>query len=240
MDYRHLTHIAFDADDTLWGHEHVFVDAKARCLELLRPYLQPGMDLEQELYRFEKKNLLIFGYGVKGFVLSMIETAIELSAGEVSGRELQKIIDLGKGMLAHPIKLLPHVDAAVAALADRFQLLLITKGDLFDQENKIARSGLADRFSAIEIVSEKTPAAYTAIMARHRIAPSGLLMIGNSLKSDILPVVEAGARAVHLPAKYTWMHEAIETPPPASNRWTEGERLDLVVREILSANEPIR
>lgn len=199
MNLTGITHIAFDADDTLWGHEHVFVDAKKRCLDLLVPYLKPGMDLEEELYRFEKKNLQIFGYGVKGFVLSMIETAIELSDGRVSGTELQRIIDLGKEMLAHPINLLPYVAQALQKLKDRYTLIVITKGDLFDQENKIARSGLAHHFSAVEIVSEKNVETYRAVFIRNGIDPAKLLMIGNSLRSDVLPVVAAGGRAVHLP-----------------------------------------
>lgn len=235
MDYTGITHVAFDADDTLWGHEHVFVDAKQYCLDLLQPYLQPGMDLEQELYRFEKVNLGIFGYGVKGFVLSMIETAIELSAGKVSGAELQRIIDLGKDMIAHPIELLPFVPEAIAALEDEFELLVITKGDLFDQENKVARSGLADRFGAVEIVSEKNEANYRSVFSRNNIDPAGLLMIGNSLKSDVLPVVAAGGRAVHLPAKFTWMHEKVSAVSP-SDRWTKGESLQQVVRNILTHN----
>jgi putative hydrolase of the HAD superfamily len=208
INLNNLTHIAFDADDTLWGHEHVFVDAKARCLELLRPYMKPGMDLEQELYTFERKNLKIFGYGVKGFTLSMIETAVELSNGKITGSEIQQIIDLGKEMLEHDIELLPGIPEAIAAFKPHFKLLLITKGELFAQESKIARSGLAPEFDIIEIVSEKNPATYRKLLDRHAIDPAGFLMLGNSLRSDVLPIVEIGARAVHIPYKYTWHHEA--------------------------------
>ncbi|TXF88577.1 HAD family hydrolase [Neolewinella aurantiaca] len=203
-----ITHIAFDADDTLWGHEHVFVDAKARCLELLQPYIKPGMDLEQELYAFERKNLKIFGYGVKGFSLSMIETAIELSEGKVRGAEIQQIIDLGKEMLMHEIDLLPGIPEAIAAFQPHFKLMIITKGDLFAQENKIARSGLGPEFDIVEIVSEKDPDTYRNLLRRHGIAPESFLMLGNSLKSDVFPIVEIGGQAVHIPYKYTWHHEA--------------------------------
>ncbi|MFT4685977.1 MAG: putative hydrolase of the HAD superfamily [Neolewinella sp.] len=209
ISLKNITHIAFDADDTLWGHEHVFVDAKARCLKLLKPYMKPGMDLEQELYAFERKNLKIFGYGVKGFSLSMIETAIELSGGNISGAEIKQIIDLGKEMLAHDIELLPGIPEALAAFKPHFKLLLITKGDLFAQENKIARSGLAAEFDIIEVVSEKDAGTYRSLLARHGIDPAGFLMLGNSLRSDVLPIVEIGGRAVHLPYEYTWHHEAM-------------------------------
>jgi len=235
INLKNITHIAFDADDTLWGHEHVFVDAKARCLKLLKPYMKPGMDLEQELYAFERKNLKIFGYGVKGFTLSMIETAVELSGGKISGTEIQQIIDLGKEMLAHDIELLPGVSEAIAAFKPNFKLMLITKGDLFAQEGKIARSGLAREFDVIEIVSEKNPETYRAILDRHGIAPAGFLMLGNSLRSDVLPVVEIGGRAVHLPHEYTWHHEAVTEENDTTYWRPEGglaEVITAVMREL--------
>lgn len=234
MNLTGISHIAFDADDTLWGHEHVFVDAKQRCLDLLRPYLQPGMDLEQELYRFEVKNLKIFGYGVKGFTLSMLETAIELSDGRATGAELQCIIDIGKEMLDHPIDLLPYVPEAIEALSERYALLVITKGELFAQENKIARSGLAEHFPIIEIVSEKDEKTYRDVFRRHNIDPASLLMIGNSLRSDVLPVVAVGGRAVHLPYKYTWHHEATKPEEP-SDRWRKVESMKEFVELLLDA-----
>jgi len=233
IDLTDLTHIAFDADDTLWAHENVFVDAKARCVRILQPYLRPETDLEKELYVFERKNLKIFGYGVKGFTLSMIETAIELSGGRVTGAEIQRIIDLGKEMLDHPIHLLPYVPEAIAALRPYFQLLIITKGDLFAQENKIARSGLADAFGAVEIISEKNVADYRKLLARQGIDPAGFLMIGNSLRSDVLPVVELGGRAIHLPFEYTWHHEAVEETE-AKGYWRP-ESLEEAVAAILAA-----
>lgn len=232
IDLTRFTHIAFDADDTLWAHENIFVDAKARCLELLTPYLSPGQELERELYAFERKNLKLFGYGVKGFVLSMIETAIELSRGKISGAEIQRIIDLGKEMLEHEIHLLPYVREAIEALQPHVTLMLITKGDLFAQENKIARSGLGEEFDIVEIVSEKNPENYQVLLKRHGIDPAGFLMIGNSLRSDVLPVVSLGGRAIHLPFEYTWHHEKV-AEETASGYW-QPESMKEAVGAILA------
>ncbi len=229
MDLNGITHVAFDADDTLWENEHIFVDAKERCSDLLASYLPRGVSLEQALYERERVNLALFGYGIKGFMLSLIETVIQLSDGRVTGAELQRLLDIGKEMLLHPVNLLPEVEETLRQLAPRYPLLLITKGDLFDQENKVARSGLADYFQGIHIVSEKTPAAYSDILARHGIDPAGFLMIGNSLKSDVLPVVEIGGRAVHLPHEYTWIHERTETVEH-ERIWVVGDLKTLVDR----------
>lgn len=211
LELERITHVAFDADDTLWAHEDIFVNAKATATEILAPYLA-GRDLEAELYRFEKKNLPEFGYGVKGFVLSLIETAIELSDGRIGARDIQRFIELGKEMIAHPIELLPYVRATIDVLEDRYPLLIITKGDLFDQENKVARAGIGEHFAAVEILSEKSPERYRAVCRRHDFTPSGLLMIGNSLRSDILPVLEIGGQAIHVPYHLTWGHEAASAP----------------------------
>lgn len=232
IDPTKVTHVAFDADDTLWAHENVFVDAKKTAKEILAPYLI-DKDIEKELYRFEKKNLAIFGYGVKGFMLSLIETAIELSGGRVSGNEIQRIIDLGKEMLNHPIHLLPYVREAIDVLEDRFPLLVITKGDLFDQENKIARSGIGHHFSIVEIVSEKQPSSYQQICEKHGITPSGLLMLGNSLKSDILPVLEIGGQAIHIPFEYTWHHEQANAEDKRAG-FAAVERMEAAVELILA------
>lgn len=205
-----ITHIAFDADDTLWAHENVFVDAKKTATALLKPYLGER-DIEAELYRFEKKNLAIFGYGIKGFMLSLIETAIELSEGKITGNEIQQIISMGKEMIGHPINLLHYVKEAIDILEDHFTLMVITKGDLFDQENKIARSGIGHHFKLVEIVSEKSADSYQRICDKHAIAPNQLLMLGNSMKSDILPVLEIGGQAIHIPFEYTWHHERVDT-----------------------------
>jgi putative hydrolase of the HAD superfamily len=158
----------------------------------------------------ERANLELFGYGIKGFTLSMIETAIEVSRGEVSTSAIAELLRLGKEMLAHPVELLDGVADAVEALAEHHRLVLITKGDLIHQETKIARSGLADRFERIEIVSEKDPATYRAILDRMDVAPERFLMVGNSVRSDVLPVLELGGHAVHVPYEITWSHEVVD------------------------------
>ncbi len=202
--------IAFDADDTLWVNEPIFVKTQDRCKELLSLYVEPER-MDEKLYETEMKNLRLFGYGIKGFMLSMIETAIELSDGKIIGSEIQRIVDLGKEMLEHPIHLLPNVKETINALKEDFELMVITKGDLFDQESKVARSGLADYFSRIEIVSEKDPATYDGVFSRNNIDVKEVLMIGNSLKSDVLPVCELGGRAIHIPYHTTWAHETVST-----------------------------
>jgi len=201
--------IAFDADDTLWHTEQLYVDVQTQFKALLEGYVDPEAILDQ-LYAVEMRNLNYFGYGVKGFVLSMIESAIELTDGRVAGRDLQKLIDLGKQMLQADVALLEQAEAAVLALAQTHPLMIITKGDLFDQESKVARSGLGPHFRHVEIVSAKTPAAYAALLKRYAIAPERFLMIGNSLKSDVLPVVELGAQAVYVPYALTWAHERVD------------------------------
>lgn len=201
--------IAFDADDTLWHNESCYRDAEAWFRGLLAPY-HDGDWVQERLLATETRNLAHFGYGIKSFVLSMIETAVELTEGRISGGEVQRIVDLGREMLTHPVEPLPHVQETLAALQGRYHLLVITKGDLLDQESKLARSGLGRYFSGMEVVSEKDEAAYQAVFARRGIPPSEFLMVGNSLKSDILPVVALGAQAVHVPAATTWSHEHVE------------------------------
>jgi putative hydrolase of the HAD superfamily len=203
-----MKYIAFDADDTLWDNEPIFQRTTETFKSLLDKYV--GADvLEEKLYATEKRNLALFGYGIKGFMLSMIETAIELSGGKVIGTEIQQIIDLGRYMLEHPVHLLEGVRETIELLKDNYQLMVITKGDLLDQESKIARSGLADYFDSIEIVSEKDEKTYKDILKRHKIALDDFVMVGNSLKSDILPICSLGGRAVHIPYHITWVLEQI-------------------------------
>lgn len=201
--------IAFDADDTLWHNETLFTLTQESYRALLTPYLQRPWT-GNELYQTELRNLAHFGYGVKGFTLSMIETAIELTDGQVPATAIQQIIDLSKAMLAAPVELLDQVGEVIATLARGYPLMLLTKGDLFDQEMKIARSGLAEQFRHIEIVSDKTPATYRTLLTKYRVAPERFLMVGNSLRSDIVPVVELGGRAVYIPYHTTWAHEHVE------------------------------
>ncbi|MFL6277354.1 MAG: HAD family hydrolase [Blastocatellia bacterium] len=207
--------IAFDADDTLWHNESLFTVTQSKFKQLLAGYHSDEW-IEAKLNETEHRNIQHFGYGIKGFTLSMIETAIELTEGRISGAEIQQIIDYAKAMVRAPVELLDGVAETISALAEQYPLMLITKGDLFDQESKIARSGLGDHFSHLEIVSEKNTDVYRAVMARHQLDPRRFLMVGNSIKSDILPVIEAGGRAVHIPYHTTWVHEQVSDYDAAS------------------------
>ena len=200
--------VALDADDTLWHNETLFTASQSQFRDLLARYRDPDW-IDRRLYETETRNLRHFGYGVKGFTLSMIETAIELTEGRVSGAEVQRIIDLGREMLSAPVELLDGVAETVEALAESYRLVLVTKGDLFDQESKLARSRVGHHFAAVEIVSEKDARTYAAVMARQRVEPARFVMVGNSLRSDVLPVLEAGGAAVHIPYHVTWAHERV-------------------------------
>lgn len=200
-----ITVIAFDGDDTLWHNESIFSVTQERFRSLMRPYQSEQLD--ERLFATETRNLRLFGYGVKGFTLSMIETAIEVSNGRIQADEIQNIIDAGKAMLHHPVEPLEGVRETVEALRSRYRLMVITKGDLFDQESKLARSGLADLFWRVEIVSEKDEPTYRRILTDASINADEFMMVGNSIKSDILPVVALGARAVYVPYRLTWAHE---------------------------------
>lgn len=219
--------IAFDADDTLWHTETLYARAQDRLRALLAPYCGDDGVLD-ELYEIEMGNLPYYGFGIKGFALSMIETAIRVSDGKINGCEIQAIIDLAKEMKQAPVRLLDHVGEVVPALAESHTLVLITKGDLFDQEAKIAKSGLASYFSHVEVVTEKTPAVYRLILAKHRIEPDRFLMVGNSLRSDVLPVVALGAHAVHIPYRITWAHEMVTVQSGEQARYVELEQIGLL------------
>jgi putative hydrolase of the HAD superfamily len=204
--------VALDGDDTLWHSETVFADTQARFRDLLAPYVPESTEeLDAHLLEVERRNLPIFGYGVKGFLLSLVETAIQVTDGAIRARDIQAVLDLGKAMMDHPVDLLDGVEEVIAALEDRYRLIVITKGDLLHQETKVARSGLAERFWAVEIVAEKDVATYRRILDRHGIAPETFLMAGNSVRSDILPVLEVGGRAVHVPYHITWEHEQVDS-----------------------------
>ncbi len=206
-----LTAIGFDADDTLWHNERFFRLTQALFTDLLADHAE-GPDLEARLLAAERRNIGHYGFGVKGFVLSMIETAIEVTDGRVPAPIIADIIAAGREMLAHPIELLPHVHETIAALAGRYRLLVITKGDLLDQERKLAQSGLGDLFDGVEIVSDKTPATYATIFGRHGTGAEQALMVGNSLKSDVIPAILAGGWGVHVPHGLTWDLEAADPP----------------------------
>ncbi|WP_434617644.1 HAD family hydrolase [Tabrizicola sp. M-4] len=227
-----ITTIGFDADDTLWQNESFFRLTQDRFTALLADHAEPD-HLHDRLLAAERRNLGHYGFGVKGFTLSMIETAIEVTEGRVPASVIAEIMAAGREMLEHPIELLPHAQQAVEALADSHRVLLITKGDLLDQERKLAQSGLGDLFHGVEIVSHKTAAAYGRIFTRHGDGPDRALMVGNSLKSDVIPVIEAGGFGVHVPHGLTWALEHAD-PPEGHPRFAAlpdlGHLPDLVFR----------
>ena len=206
--------VALDGDDTLWHSERLFVDTQSQFRRLLEPYVDPAdtQALDSRLLEVERRNLPIFGYGVKGFTLALVETAIEITNGAVRGADIQAILDLGKALMDHPVELLDGVAETVEALAGTYDLMVVTKGDLLHQETKLARSGLAERFSSVEIVSEKDLATYQRILDRNQIEPARFFMVGNSVRSDVLPVLELGGHAAHIPYHVTWELELVDDP----------------------------
>ncbi|HNC22651.1 MAG TPA: HAD family hydrolase [Opitutaceae bacterium] len=210
--------IGFDADDTLWHNENIFDHVHARYRELLARY-HDAATVDRTLFATEMRNLERYGYGVKGFMLSAIETAIDLTDGRISADEIRTLIRLGHDMLDHPVELLEGVADTVGALAQTHRLLLITKGDLRDQERKLAKSGIAGHFAHVEILSEKDEAAYATVLQRHGIDPEEFLMVGNSLKSDILPVLALGGAGAHVPYHLLWGGEHVEQTPNAPGRF---------------------
>lgn len=206
-----ITTVGLDADDTLWHNETLFRLTHARFVDLLDDHGDADV-IEARLAQVERRNLRLYGYGIKGFTLSMIETAMELCDGGAPPEVVREILAAGREMLAHPVETLPGVDEVVAQLSERYRLVLITKGDLLDQERKLAASGLGERFSAVEIVSEKDRGTYERVFARHGTGAAEAVMAGNSMKSDVLPAIEAGAFGVHIPYHVTWAHELADAP----------------------------
>ena len=214
-----LTVIGFDADDTLWQNEQFFQITQDRFAALLADHADRD-HLSERLIEAERRNLGHYGFGIKGFVLSMIETAIEVTEDRVPASVIRQIIEAGQEMLRHPIELLPNAREAVERVAGRYRVALITKGDLLDQERKLAQSGLGELFDAVEIVSHKTPAVYAEIFSRIGDGPERAMMIGNSLRSDVLPVLETGGWGVFVPHDLTWVLEHAE-PPHGHDRFRE-------------------
>ncbi len=212
-----LSTIAFDADDTLWHNERFFRLTQDRFAALLADHADRD-HLEERLLAAERRNLGRYGFGIKGFVLSMIETAIEVTDDRVPAGVIRELIAAGQDMLDHPIELLPDARQSIEVLGRDHRILLITKGDLLDQERKLAQSGLGDLFDGVEIVSDKTAPVYAAIFARHGTDPAGAMMVGNSLKSDVLPVLEIGGWGVHVPHDLTWALER-DTVPESHTRF---------------------
>jgi len=211
---RPLTTVGFDADDTLWHNERFFRLTQDRFVDLLADHTDRAT-LEARLLEAERRNLGHYGYGIKGFVLSMIETAIEVTDAQVPAPVIAELIAAGREMLAHPIELLPHARDAVEAAVVRYRVVLVTKGDLLDQERKLAQSGLGDLFDAVEIVSEKTTQTYRRIFAAHGDGADRAMMIGNSMRSDVVPVIQAGGWGVYVPHGLVWEVEHADPPEDA-------------------------
>jgi putative hydrolase of the HAD superfamily len=214
---RDLKLIGFDADDTLWRSEDYYRDAQSEFERIVGGYVDLD-DAHDRLYAVEKQNIALFGYGAKGMTLSMIEAAIAITEERISARDLHRIVELGKAVLQHPVELLPGIREAVQEIADTYPVVLITKGDLFHQEAKVRESGLSTLFRRIEIVSEKDVPTYARLLAEFGLAPEQFAMIGNSLRSDIVPVLELGGCGVHMPYHVTWAHENETAPPTATER----------------------
>ena len=206
-----ITTVGLDADDTLWHNESLFRLTQQRFCDLLAEVADPDT-LQARLAEVEGRNLRLYGYGVKGFTLSMIETAMELTGGEAPAHVIREILAAGREMLSEPVEPLSGVDEALSRLSERYRLVLITKGDLLHQEQKLAASGLGDLFAAVEIVSEKDASTYERVFSRHGAGPAKAVMCGNSVRSDILPALEAGAFAAYVPYPLTWAHEVAEVP----------------------------
>jgi len=207
-DYSAVKVIGFDADDTLWINESYFRETEERFAILLEPY-ETKNKVDQELFKVEMQNLGIYGYGIKGFMLSMIESALDLSNGEIPPESLWKILEMGKSMITHPVELLDGIEEVLQKLQPHYRLIVLTKGDLLDQERKLEKSGLTDYFHHVEVLSDKKPANYAHLLDHLQIPVEEFLMIGNSLKSDVLPLLELGAQAIHVPFHTTWVHEEV-------------------------------
>jgi putative hydrolase of the HAD superfamily len=208
--------IAFDADDTLWVNEPYFRRTEEKFCHLFSQFL-PVHDIERELLKTEIANLGLYGYGIKGFVLSMIETALKITDGQIETSAIDKILTLGKELLNEPIELLEGVEQVLQTLQGKYRLVVATKGDLLDQERKLKKSNLTQYFHHIEVMSEKDDASYLKLVKHLDIQPTELLMIGNSLKSDIIPVLNIGGHAIHVPYHITWVHEMVENQVEHAN-----------------------
>lgn len=200
--------IGFDADDTLWVNETYFRDAENVFAQLLSTYEAPNT-IHQELFKKEIENLKIYGYGIKGFVLSMVESAVELSNGNVAPEIIEQILGIGKEMLSKPVEILDGIPEVLEVLSQKYKLIVLTKGDLLDQKRKLQKSNLSRYFHHIEVMTEKTEADYSEVLNHLEIEPSEFLMVGNSLKSDVLPIINLKSNAVHIPFHTTWAHEQV-------------------------------
>jgi len=221
--------IAFDADDTLWVNETYFRDAELEFVKLLASY-ETANKIDQELFKTEIANLVHYGYGIKGFVLSMVECALRLSNYQINQKTIEKILNIGKAMLEKPIELLDGVEEVLQSLQKKYKLIVATKGDLLDQERKLEKSNLSKYFHHIEVMSDKKEKDYQKLISHLDIFPHELLMIGNSLKSDVLPIVAIGASAIHIPFHTTWIHEQVSEEVSSKLEY----RTILNIKEVLA------
>ncbi len=208
INFDNIKVIGFDADDTLWVNETYFRETEEKFAGLLEDY-ETKNTIDQELFKMEMENIGLYGYGIKGFVLSMVESALKISNGKVSQKTISEVLDLGKNMIEHPVELLDGVPEVLDKLKDRYRLIVLTKGDLLDQERKLERSGLSEFFHHVEVLSDKKEENYLHLLRHLEIKVTEFLMIGNSLRSDVLPILGIGAHAVHIPFHTTWQHEEV-------------------------------
>ena len=219
LDFGNIKVVGFDADDTLWVNETYFREAEERFANLLENY-ETKNKVDQELFKMEMNNLELYGYGIKGFMLSMIESAMELSNNHIPPQTITEILNLGKSMIARPVELLEGVEEVLQKLANKYRLIVLTKGDLLDQERKLERSGLTKYFHHVEVLSDKKEENYKNLLDHLEINVNEFLMIGNSLKSDVIPILNIGARAVHVPFHTTWAHEQVTQEEMTNNHLT--------------------
>jgi len=229
IDYSKIKVIGFDADDTLWVNETYFREAELDFAKLLSTY-ETANKIDQELFKKEIENLSLYGYGVKGFVLSMVELALELSNYTLSNQTIEQIINIGKDMLNKPVELLDDVETVLQTLSVNYKLIVVTKGDLLDQERKLEKSNLLKYFHHIEVLSDKKEVNYKQLLYHLDIEPSSFLMIGNSLKSDILPLIHIGSEAIHVPFHTTWAHEQV----------TESETMNKGYKSVLQLKDVLK
>ncbi|WP_297795072.1 HAD family hydrolase [uncultured Eudoraea sp.] len=227
LDFSNIKVLGFDADDTLWVNETYFREAEEKFATLLENF-ETKNKIDQELFKMEMDNLELYGYGIKGFMLSMIESAMELSNNTISSETITEILKLGKEMITKPVELLEGVEEVLGKLADKYRLIVLTKGDLLDQERKLERSGLIKYFHHVEVLSDKKEANYKHLLDHLEINTNEFLMIGNSLKSDVLPILNIGARAVHVPFHTTWAHEQVDLEEQFNNHLTINTLSDIL------------
>ena len=227
LNFNNITTIGFDADDTLWVNETYFRNAEAEFASLLDTF-ETRNTIDQELFKTEMANLELYGYGIKGFMLSMIESALQLSNNAVSTDTIARILELGKEMIAHRLELLDGVTEVLEKLHGHYRLLVLTKGDLLDQERKLEKSGIIEYFHHVEVLSDKKEVNYRRLLEHLEIDITEFLMVGNSLKSDVLPILNLGGRAVHVPFHTTWAHEEVAPDSHGNHHLTLGSLRDLL------------